>query len=58
MSRRGEIFWGNMFLDGKQGERVRELASLAISLGKQVEGHTQARQGESFRLTLSFGASS
>jgi len=54
----GEIFWGNMFLDGKQGERVRELASLAISLGKQVEGHTAGAAGRKLQAYTSFGASS
>ncbi len=54
----GEIFWGNMFLDGKQGERVRELASLALSLGKQVEGHTAGAAGRKLQAYTSFGASS
>jgi len=54
----GEIFWGNMFLDGKQGERVRELASLAISLGKQVEGHTAGAAGRKLQAYTSLGASS
>jgi adenine deaminase len=54
----GEIFWGNMFLDGKQGERVRELASLALSLGKQVEGHTAGASGRKLQAYTSFGASS
>ena len=26
----GEIYWGNIFLEGRQGERVRELVSLAL----------------------------
>jgi adenine deaminase len=54
----GEIFWGNMLLDGKQGERVRELASLSISLGKQVEGHTAGAAGRKLQAYTSFGASS
>ncbi len=54
----GEIFWGNMFLDGKQGERVRELASLALNLNKQVEGHTAGAAGRKLQAYTSFGASS
>ena len=54
----GETFWGNMLLDGKQGERVRELASLAISLGKQLEGHTAGAAGRKLQAYTLFGASS
>ncbi len=54
----GETFWGNMLLEGKQGERVRELASLALSLGKQVEGHTAGAAGRKLQAYTSFGASS
>jgi len=28
----GEIYWGNIFLEGKQGERIRELASMSLVL--------------------------
>jgi len=38
----GEIYWGNIFLEGQQGERVRELVTMGIP---------PARQGESFRPT-------
>ena len=31
----GEIYWGNIFLGGGQGERVKELASMALGLGKE-----------------------
>jgi adenine deaminase len=54
----GEIYWGNIFLEGKQGERVRELASLALSLGKQVEGHTAGATGRKLQAYTCFGASS
>ena len=54
----GETFWGNMLLEGKQGERVRELASLALSLGKQVEGHTAGAAGRKLQAYTSLGASS
>jgi adenine deaminase len=30
----GEIYWGNIFLEGKQGERVRELVSIGLGLGR------------------------
>jgi adenine deaminase len=54
----GEIYWGNIFLEGQQGERVRELASLALSLGKQVEGHTAGATGRKLQAYTCFGASS
>ena len=54
----GEIYWGNLFLEGIQGERVRELASLAIDLGKRVEGHSAGAGGRKFQAYFSFGISS
>jgi adenine deaminase len=54
----GEIFWGNIFLEGDQGERARELASLALSLGKQVEGHTAGAAGRKLQAYTCFGFSS
>lgn len=54
----GEIYWGNIFLEGQQGERVRELASQALSLGKQVEGHTAGATGRKLQAYTCFGASS
>jgi len=54
----GEIYWGNIFLEGRQGERVRELASLALSLGKQVEGHTAGATGKKLQAYTCFGFSS
>lgn len=54
----GEIYWGNIFLEGKQGERVRGLASLALSLGKQVEGHTAGAAGRKLQAYTCFGISS
>ena len=54
----GEIFWGNIFLEGRQGERVRELVSLALSLGKQVEGHTAGAAGRKLQAYTCFGPSS
>ena len=54
----GEIYWGNIFLEGNQGERVRELTSLALSLGKQVEGHTAGATGRKLQAYACFGTSS
>ena len=54
----GEIFWGNLFLEGSQGERVRELASMALDLGKRVEGHSAGATGRKLQAYFGFGASS
>ena len=54
----GEIFWGNILLEGRQGERVRELVSLALSFGKRVEGHTAGATGKKLQAYTCFGASS
>ncbi len=54
----GEIYWGNLFLNGHQGERVRELASMALDLGKRVEGHSAGAAGRKLQAYLGFGISS
>jgi adenine deaminase len=54
----GEIFWGNLFLEGRQGERVRELVSLALHLGKRVEGHTAGATEKKLQAYTCFGPSS
>ncbi len=54
----GEIFWGNIFLEGRQGERVRELVSLALHLGKRVEGHTAGATEKKLQAYTCFGPSS
>jgi adenine deaminase len=54
----GEIYWGNMLLDGAQGERVRELAALALDLGKRVEGHSAGATGKKLQAYSDFGISS
>jgi adenine deaminase len=54
----GEIYWGNLFLEGTQGERVRELASLALDLGKRVEGHSAGATGRKLQAYFGFGISS
>jgi adenine deaminase len=41
----GEMYWGNALIHGPQGERVRELASMARSRGKHVDGHTSGARG-------------
>lgn len=54
----GEIYWGNIFLKGKQGERIREFASLALDLNKRVEGHTAGAAGKKLQAYTCFGVSS
>jgi adenine deaminase len=54
----GEIYWGNIFLKGKQGERVRELVSMALGLGKIIEGHTAGARGRKLQAYTCFGVSS
>jgi adenine deaminase len=54
----GEIYWGNIFLDGRQGERVRELVSMALGLGKIIEGHTAGARGRKLQAYTCFGVSS
>ena len=54
----GEIYWGNIFLKGKQGERVRKLASLALQLGKRIEGHGAGATGRKLQAYTCFGPSS
>jgi adenine deaminase len=54
----GEIYWGNIFLEGRQGERVRELVSLALELGKRVEGHTAGATGSKLQAYTDLGVSS
>ena len=54
----GEIYWGNIFLKGKQGERVRELVSMALGLGKIIEGHSAGARGRKLQAYTCFGVSS
>jgi adenine deaminase len=54
----GEIYWGNIFLEGRQGERVKELTSIALELGKMVEGHTAGAAGRKLQAYTDFGVSS
>ncbi len=54
----GEIYWGNMFLEGRQGDRVKDLVSAALDLGKVVEGHTAGAKGRKLQAYTGFGVSS
>jgi adenine deaminase len=54
----GEIYWGNIFLEGRQGERLRELVSMALEQGKVVEGHTAGAKGKKLQDYASLGISS
>ncbi len=54
----GEIYWSNIFLGGRQGERVKELASAALDLGKRVEGHGAGANGKKLQSYTCFGVSS
>jgi adenine deaminase len=54
----GEIYWGNIFLKGIQGKKVREFASLALDLNKRVEGHTAGAAGKKLQAYTCFGVSS
>ncbi len=54
----GEIYWSNLFLEGRQGNRVQELAQMALQLGKRVEGHTAGASAKSLQAYAGFGFSS
>ncbi|MBS3920463.1 MAG: adenine deaminase [Deltaproteobacteria bacterium] len=54
----GEIYWGNIFLEGQQGERVRELVAIALEMGKLIEGHTAGASGRKLQAYTDFGVSS
>ena len=54
----GEIYWGNIFLEGKQGDRIRELVAVAIEMGKLIEGHTAGASGRKLQAYTDFGVSS
>lgn len=54
----GEIYWGNLFLDGEQGKRLRELIAVALEMGKLVEGHTAGASGKKLQAYADFGISS
>ena len=54
----GEIYWGNMLLENKQGQRVKELARRALLFGKRVEGHSAGASGNKLQAYTSLGISS
>src|SRR4030042_4506575 len=54
----GEIYWGHIFLKGRQGERGRELVSMALGLGKIIEGHSAGAKGRKLQAYTCFGVSS
>ncbi len=54
----GEVYWANILLDGPQGDRVRELASMALHMGKRVQGHTAGASGRRLQAYTALGVSS
>jgi adenine deaminase len=45
-------------LEGRQGERVKELTYIALEMGKMVEGHTAGAAGRKLQAYTDFGISS
>jgi adenine deaminase len=54
----GEIHRGNICLEGRPGERVMELVSMALGMGKVVEGVTVGASGRELQADTDFGVSS
>jgi adenine deaminase len=54
----GEIYWSNLFLEGRQAERVEELVSAGLAAGKRIEGHTAGASGRKLQAYSCFGISS
>ncbi len=54
----GEIYWSNLFLEGIQGRRVEELATLGINLGKRIQGHSAGASGQKLQAYTCYGISS
>ncbi|MGQ9508408.1 MAG: adenine deaminase C-terminal domain-containing protein [Thermodesulfobacteriota bacterium] len=54
----GEIYWGNLFLEGEQGERLRELVAMAFKEGKVIEGHTAGASEKKLQAYTDYGFSS
>jgi len=54
----GEVYRGNIFLEGRQSERVKELDSMALGMGKVVEGHTAGASGRELQVHTDLGVSS
>ena len=54
----GEVHWSNLFLKGKQSERVLGLVSMMHAIEKRVEGHTAGASGKKLQAYTCFGVSS
>lgn len=54
----GEIYWGNLFLENEQGERLRKLIAVALEMGKVIEGHTAGAPFRKLQAYAGFGISS
>jgi len=53
----GEVCRGNIFFKGRQSERVKELVSMALGMGKVVEGYTAGASGRKLQAEPDFGVS-
>lgn len=54
----GEIYWGNMFLEGNQSERLREWIAMTFPMGKVIEGHTAGASDRKLQAYTTYGFSS
>jgi adenine deaminase len=54
----GEIYWSNLFLPGPRGDRLFQIASVALDLGKRIEGHTAGASGRKLQGYSCLGVSS
>jgi len=54
----GELYWSNLLIEGRQGERLRGLASVALKFGKHAEGHTAGASGRKLAAYSCLGVSS
>ncbi len=54
----GEVYWSNALMQGEQGDRVRRLTRLALSMDKRVEGHSAGSSGGKLQAYTSLGISS
>lgn len=54
----GEVYWGNYFIPGHQGERIRDLVNTVLKRGKRVEGHAAGAHGRKLQAYIGSGISS
>lgn len=54
----GEVYWSNLLLPGRQGERLRRLIDAALAAGLLVEGHTAGAGGRKLQAYVAEGISS